>query len=73
MTEKLPYIYGKLTVAKQIENVDQSVRNTYDEYFSKKDEKAIKYDTSVHILESKDHLMEKSFEMYINDNEHVFT
>lgn len=72
MTEKLPYIYGKLTVAKQIENVNERVRNTYDEYFSKKDEKAIKYDTSVHISDSKDHLMEKSFEMYINDNEHVF-
>ena len=42
--DKLPYINAKITIKNKIDNINDKIRATYEEYFSKKDEKAIKYE-----------------------------
>ena len=69
--DKLPYINAKITIKNKIDNINDKIRATYEEYFSKKDEKAIKYETSVHISDSNEYLMKKSFEVYVNETNYL--
>ncbi len=81
-TNTLPYIISQIKfkenkedVIRNIRNIEEcknSVKNTYDEYFSKKDEKAIKYEESVIVSNSNVHEKERSFELYIDSDTHSY-
>lgn len=81
-TDTLPYIFsqikfkenvkGNVKEIRNIEEIRKSVKNTYSEYFSKKDEKAIKYEDSVKISESSSIEKERSFELYLNQEGHSY-
>lgn len=60
MTNTPPYIYGEI-VYKYCNDLSQSIRNTYNEYFTVK---PITFENSVHISNSSNHLKKLSLEIY---------
>jgi len=71
-TDIKPYIHCVMKSKTKLCNIEDKIKNTYEEYFSKKDEKAITYESSVHISNDKNILNEKSFEVYCDGNEYTF-